>query len=90
MQFSFLLKTGNEPSRLRLEYAVYYVKANGEWSRKIFQLTEKIFSPNQTVTFEKVQRLQDFTTRKHYPGQHKLAIVVNGKEVAEKAFVLAP
>ena len=88
LRFSFQLKTGNEPSRLRLEYAVYYQKAAGKQSRKIFQLTEKIFSASETVLFEKEQRIQDFTTRKHYPGKHKLAIVVNGKEMAAKEFLL--
>jgi 3-methyladenine DNA glycosylase AlkC len=88
LQFSFDLKTGEKPVKLRLEYAVYYVKANGNWSRKIFQLSEKIFEPRQKIFFQKEQRFQDFTTRKHYPGQHKLAIVVNGKEVTEESFML--
>ncbi|HEV7333472.1 MAG TPA: DNA alkylation repair protein [Flavisolibacter sp.] len=86
--FSFALITGPVSRKLRLEYAVYYKKANGKQSRKIFQITEKIFQPAQTYVFKKEQRFQDFTTRKHYPGEHKLAIVVNGQEMAEKEFVL--
>jgi hypothetical protein len=86
--FSFSLKTGDKPGRLRLEYAVYYVKATGQQSRKIFQLKESDFQPGQTYSFKKEQRFQNFTTRKHYPGRHKLAIVVNGKEVAVKEFLL--
>ncbi len=88
LQFSFRLKTGKEPLKLRLEYAVYYNKANGKQNRKIFQLSEKIFLPNADISFQKEQRFQDFTTRKHYPGRHKLAIVVNGQEVSAKEFVL--
>ncbi len=90
LQFSFALKTGTLPRKIRLEYAVYYVKANGKQSRKIFQLTEKLFQPSQTHVITKEQRFQDFTTRKHYPGEHKLAIVLNGKEVASAQFMLQP
>lgn len=86
--FSFGIKTGKVAARLRLEYAVYYRKANGKESRKVFQITEKVFEPDQTYVFKKEQRFQDFTTRKHYPGYHKLAVVLNGQEVAEKSFSL--
>jgi 3-methyladenine DNA glycosylase AlkC len=88
LRFSFSLKTGDAPAKLRLEYAVYYARAAGKQSRKIFQLTEKEFAPDAVYPFQKEQPLQDFTTRKHYPGRHKLAIVVNGRELAEKEFLL--
>lgn len=88
LRFSFALTTGNAPRKIRLEYAVYYKKANGTQSRKIFQLTEKILQPGQTYFFQKEQRFQDFTTRKHYPGEHKLSIVLNGQERLEKEFIL--
>lgn len=89
LRFSFALTVGaTQPVKLRLEYAVYYRKWGGEWSRKIFQLAERTFLPGTVTPFEKEQRFQDFTTRKHHPGRHKLAVVVNGKEMAEKAFHL--
>ncbi len=88
--FSFLLRLiGDKPAKLRLEYAVYYVKANGKQSRKVFQITEKVFEANASYNFKKEQRFQDFTTRKHFPGTHKIAILVNGKELAAKEFNLA-
>ena len=87
--FSFDLKTSEAPSKLRLEYAVYYAKAAGKQSRKIFQITENTFQPGNPYFFKKEQRFQDFTTRKHYPGKHRIAIVVNGQELAEKEFLLA-
>lgn len=90
LRFSFRLKTGQVLSKLRLEYAIYYKKATGKWNRKIFQITEKAFAPGTSFLFEKEQRFHNFTTRKHYPGKHKLAIVVNGKEVAETEFLLLP
>ena len=86
--FSFHLKTGSKSSRLRLEYAVYYVKAGNKYSRKLFQLSESTFAPSKLYSFKKEQRFENFTTRKHYPGIHTIAIVVNGKELATKDFML--
>jgi 3-methyladenine DNA glycosylase AlkC len=88
LRFSFDLKTNGSSPKLRLEYAVYYAKASGKQSRKIFQLKENTFESNKSYAFKREQRFQDFTTRKHYPGKHKIAVVVNGKEMAEKDFLL--
>jgi len=88
LPFSFQLKTGRHPANLRIEYAVYYLKANGSHSRKIFQLTQKNSTGGEVYSFKKEQRFQDFSTRKHYPGRHKIAVVVNGRELAAKEFTL--
>ncbi len=86
--FSFQLKTAAKGGKLRIEYAIYYVKANGTQSRKLFKLTENNYEPNKIYHLKREQRFQDFTTRKHYPGKHKIGIVVNGQELATKEFVL--
>jgi 3-methyladenine DNA glycosylase AlkC len=87
--FSFELKnTDKNSSRLRLEYAIYYVKANGKQSRKLFKLAENNYQRHNQYSFMKEQRFQDFTTRKHFPGKHKIGIVVNGQELASKEFML--
>lgn len=87
LSFSFDLKP-DCVGTLRIEYAVYYAKANGKEVRKLFQLTEKPFEPGAVYTIRKEQRFQDFTTRKHYPGKHTIAIVVNGQERMAKSFAL--
>ena len=87
--FSFeLMLRSKKEEKLRIEYAIYYVKANGTRSRKVFQLTAKIFQPNTVYKIKKEQRFQNFTTRKHYHGKHKIGILVNGKELAVKEFLL--
>lgn len=88
LRFSFDLKAETKPLKLRLEYAIYYAKAAGKQSRKIFQIAENVYQPEKLYAFKKEQRFQDFTTRKHYPGKHKVAIVVNGQELAAKEFSL--
>ncbi|MCI3923807.1 DNA alkylation repair protein [Paenibacillus sp. TRM 82003] len=77
------------PAALRIEYAIDYVKANGKQSRKLFKLSEREYAPG-TATLSLRQSLRDLTTRKHYPGEHGLAIIVNGTELAAERFSLLP
>lgn len=79
--------TGEAAQRVRLEYAVDYLKARGQHSRKIFQHSEKTYEPGNH-RLEKVHSFENRTTRKHYPGQHRLAIIVNGEEQAGADFWL--
>lgn len=71
---------------VRVEYAVDYVKANGQQSRKLFKLAEKEIDGRQGLRGERQINFKDLTTRKHYPGQHNVALIVNGREVAKTAF----
>ena len=86
--FSFNLKVGiDQPANIRLEYAIDYMKANGKHSRKIFQIIEKTYKKG-TYTIKRKLSFNDMTTRKHYPGEHKLTLIVNGEEKAVKVFSL--
>ena len=90
LNFSFELETtGKKAGRLRIEYAIYYVKSSGKQHRKLFKLAENNFEPGAIYDFKRMQRFQDFTTRKHHPGKHRIGIVVNGQELATKDFTLS-
>lgn len=78
LTFSFDL-TLKSAAKVRIEYGIDFVKANGKTSRKIFKLTEGELEKG-THSFTKKQSFKDFTTRKHYSGKHTLAIIVNGEE----------
>lgn len=87
--FSFNLEhSAGNTKKLRIEYAVYYMKSNGKQSRKIFQLTENTFENEKVYSYKKKQHFKNLTTRKHYVGLHRLALVVNGVEKAEVEFEL--
>jgi len=87
-RLSFTLRVGTkEPSEVRLEYVVGYVKANGKTSPKVFQLREATLSPGDH-DFAKTISFADLSTRKHYPGTHRIAVVVNGVEKAETTMLL--
>lgn len=86
--FTFDLRVDtDEPCKVRLEFAVHYAKPRGKSSRKIFQIGEATFEPGRHVISKK-RSFADQSTRKHYPGEHRISIIVNGVEMAKASFQL--
>jgi len=77
--FSFSIST-NEATKVRLEYAVDFVKANGKRNRKIFQISEIALKANENKPYTKNHSFANLSTRKHYPGTHSITLIVNGTE----------
>lgn len=71
-----------EPVYIRIEYGIDFVKARGSTSRKLFLISDKTVGGGETIKGTKVHRWKDLTTRHHYPGEHKIVLLVNGCEVA--------
>jgi 3-methyladenine DNA glycosylase AlkC len=82
-----LVVAKGEARHTRVDLAVDYVKANGSTSKKVFKLLEKPLESG-TYAMRRTLRFQDFTTRKHYPGQHRLTLIINGVEAAETYVLL--
>jgi len=84
--YSFKLAvSGEEVSKVRLEYGLDFMKANGKQSRKIFKITENTYDPG-THSFSKKHSFADMSTRKHHEGRHDITIIVNGTEKATASF----
>lgn len=89
LYFSFRIQAHDDHSGpLRLEYVITYAKANNKFSDKVFQITEGVFAPGQVSTYSRKQSFADMTTRKHYAGEHKIAITINGLPMATATFVV--
>ncbi len=87
-RFTFELRVDTEePREVRLEFAVLYATPRGKPSRKVFQLKEATFDPGLHAISKK-RTFADQSTRKHYPGEHHISIIVNGVEMAHAAFEL--
>lgn len=87
--FSFQLQNvGDKPVNIRLEYAIDYQTLSGKTSRKVFKISELTLDAGQSARFDKSQRFQDFTTRKHFSGRHRLEILTNGNVAAGLDFQL--
>lgn len=87
LNFDFeMVNTSTNKRSLRVEYAINYCTLSGKTSRKVFKIKELEMAPGERTAFARAQRFQDFTTRKHYPGTHRIDIVVNGKIAASAEF----
>ncbi|MDX2302604.1 MAG: DNA alkylation repair protein [Microscillaceae bacterium] len=85
LEFLFELKV-NRPGKIRLEYVIDFVKSNGKSTSKIFHISEKNHLENENKIFQKTLSFKNLTTRKHYPGRHRLAIIANGVEMLFEYF----
>lgn len=89
LNFTFdLINETKDSSLLRLEYAVYYMKANGTLSRKLYKISEKVYAGESISKIDRRQSFRLITTRRFHVGKHELAIVVNGREFCKKEFLL--
>ncbi|MEM7375057.1 MAG: DNA alkylation repair protein [Bacteroidota bacterium] len=76
------------PQIIRLEYAIYYQKANGSLSRKVFKISEKEYAPQDSIRIERRQHFKRISTRRYHSGLHQLSIILNGKEFPRHDFEL--
>lgn len=74
--------------KLRIEYAIDYQKSNGKQSQKVFKISEGNVTGNYKAISKK-QSFHDMSTRKHYPGTHRLHIIVNGVSLGAVEFLVA-
>jgi 3-methyladenine DNA glycosylase AlkC len=81
LQYELSIREG-EPVHIRIEYGVDFVKAGGRLSRKSFLLSDKIVSGGAQLSGIRTHRWSDLTTRRHYPGEHRIVLLVNGSEAA--------
>jgi 3-methyladenine DNA glycosylase AlkC len=79
LRFSFdVASTGRRAQDLLVDYAVHFVKANGETRPKVFKLRRIALPPRGRVELASSVSFQDMTTRQHYPGRHRIEVLVNG------------
>ena len=89
LSFAFNLKnTSAKAIKTRIEYAVYFLVANGSLSKKVFKISERELEGKQSIEFEKNHNFKLITTRKYYPGKQKIALIINGKESEALSFEL--
>lgn len=76
------------PQSIVLDYALHYMKASGRSSAKVFKLRNLNLAPGESVTLSHSRSFKPITTRRYYPGQHTLELLVNGAAVARSGFLL--
>ena len=78
----------SEKQYVVVDYAVHYIKANGQSSAKVFKWKNLRLKPQQSITLEKAHPFKKVTTRRHYSGTHKIELLINGKHACESSFQL--
>ncbi len=88
LHYSFQLQISTDKAvKVRLEYGMDFMKANGKQSRKIFQITENTYKPGIHL-FSRKHSFMDMSTRKHYEGNHCITIIANGEKMANISFMI--
>jgi len=89
LEFSFnLLNNNNKKIRIRLEYGIYYQKANGTLTKKVHKISEKEYAENSAIRITRKHSFRVVTTRKFHVGLHQVAVIINGNELEKHNFEL--
>ncbi len=81
LQYALAIRDGG-PVHIRIEYGIDFVKARGHTARKLFLLSDKTVAGGTHLTGVRIHNWADLTTRRHYPGRHRITLLVNGQQVA--------
>jgi len=88
LKFSFKLQTQKDRlGKLRIEYAIDFMKNNGLQKRKIFKISESDNS-SQVKEICREHSFRLISTRKYYSGAHGIAVIINGHELVDGGFQL--
>lgn len=89
VSFKFnITNNGKQSCVVRIEYGIYYLRQNGSHTKKVFKISERIVDAGEKLEFVRKQSFRVITTRKFYCGEHKLSVIINGREQAISTFEL--
>jgi 3-methyladenine DNA glycosylase AlkC len=71
-----------------IDYRILFVRANGSSSAKVFKWTTCALAAGAALRLEKRHPMREVTTRRLYPGLHRVELQVNGIILAEASFEL--
>ena len=83
-----LLNNNATKTKIRLEYGIYYQKANGTLSKKVHKISEKEYAANSLTPITRKHSFRLVTTRVFHPGLHQVSIIINGNELEKLDFEL--
>jgi 3-methyladenine DNA glycosylase AlkC len=75
-----LANAGRKPQRVMADLVIHFVKARGTGA-KTFKLKALELAPGEQALLGKKISLKQHTTRKHYPGEHRLEALLNGQRI---------
>ncbi|MCJ8329506.1 MAG: DNA alkylation repair protein [Lentisphaeria bacterium] len=89
LNFEFTLASvAKSEQSIVLDYAIHFMKANGNQKAKVFKLKNLKIKKGESIEIQKKHSFKKISTRKFYPGAHKLVLLINGKEIDSQDFCL--
>lgn len=89
LAFSVGVKSNrNSSQKIVIDYIVYFQKANGSLSPKVFKWKQLTLQAHEEVLLERRHAIRPITTRKYYSGAHALSMRINGVEYGREEFEL--
>jgi len=76
----------NQP--LVIDYAVHHMRANGHTTAKVFKWKTVQLDAEASLNATKRHPIKPITTRRYYPGPHRVEVLINGKGIASADFQL--
>jgi len=83
-----LRSTAAGSQKLLIDYAVHHQRKNGKLSPKVFKWTTREIAAGEALTLSRRHPIRPITTRRYYPGAHKVELLVNGASLGVLDFTL--
>jgi 3-methyladenine DNA glycosylase AlkC len=85
-----LASSARKPQTLAIDYVLHHVRADGGTSPKVFKGWNLVLAAGEQRVLQRRHPVRPITTRRYYPGRHRIEVQVNGRVVAEAGFDLRP
>jgi 3-methyladenine DNA glycosylase AlkC len=83
-----LVNSARRTQSLLVDYRVFFVKADASTSPKVFKLKTVELKARESAQLSSRIALRQMTTRKHYPGEHRVEVIVNGVAFPAGSFIV--
>jgi len=87
LEFSFTLESKKRLGKLRIEFAIDFLRKNQKHNKKVFKISEGEYMQNEKF-ISKSYSFKPISTRNYYKGKHHLSILINGVVFMQKSFML--
>ena len=88
LAFHFDILSKEKLGKLRVEFALYFLRKNDKHNKKVFKISEAdIQSTKKSIS--KKYSFKPISTRVYYRGEQRLSIIINGTIFKEVAFMLS-
>ncbi len=83
-----LASTARKPQSLVVDYVVHLQRVGGKTNAKVFKWKTFTLGAGETIELTKKHSFKPITTRKYYPGVHRMELQINGTRLAECSLTL--